>query len=124
MTDPDQPTVGDSTEDLPDPLGTLPQSPLSEAPLTAREAELRLHIGGFVLDALDTRRSIEERENALRHALVCDPARAMGLLLVMLGGALETLERVDGDPPGTAIDELVTRAAARRTRDLLDGTDR
>jgi hypothetical protein len=89
-----------------DPLAGLPQSPFTDLPATAEEARLRQHIANFVLTALDRTEPMVERENAARHALICDPARAMGLLIQVGTGAIETIEAVEGHAPGAAIAEL------------------
>lgn len=111
---------------MPDPLIVLPadtdrdplegmQSPLDASPNSAEEASRRQHIAEQVLTVLDTLEDATARENALRHILICDPARAMGLLVQLAVGGLETLEGVFGDPPGSVLAELRrTNQAARR----------
>jgi hypothetical protein len=89
-----------------DPLAELAQSPLDPAPATAAEAKRRLHIADFVITALDARRSRHDREDALRHLLVCDPARAIGAMINLASQALAALEETFGDRPGMALDAM------------------
>lgn len=100
-----------------DPLEGLGQSPFLVRPRTTEEAKRRQHIGDFVLTAVDRTQSLVDRENALRHLLICDPARAMGLLIDMAANALEHAEQQYGDQPGSAVASV---RAAQRMINVLD----
>lgn len=89
-----------------DPLAGLPQSPLSLDPKTDEEAKHRQHIAGFLFTAMDRALSDVERENALRHVLICDPARGLGMAAQMNGHALATLEDVLRRPAGEGVAAL------------------
>jgi hypothetical protein len=89
--------------DADDPLGHLDQSILDEQPETTEEAQRRQHVAEFVLVALDKGETNADREQAIRHILVCDPARALGILISMTTNTLAKLEELYGDRPGTAV---------------------
>lgn len=89
-----------------DPLADLPQSIFDGAPDSDEETVKRNHIGDLVLTALDENETLEVRENAVRHILACDPARALGILIVISTGGLRELERLMGDTPGAAVAQM------------------
>jgi hypothetical protein len=64
-------------------------------PLTDEERKRHAHALTFAMIAADVTATQEERENAIRHMLVCDPARGIGALieLITLADATTTLYR-------------------------------
>lgn len=89
-----------------DPFEGLEQTPFDPAPLTEAEARKRQHAAAFALSAADNRLPLNERENAIRHLLACDPGRGLGCLASLLSNAFDTLERELGSQSGDIIDVL------------------
>lgn len=57
---------------------------LFDSPATEEESKRRRHLRIFAEIAIDRTETIEARENAVRHLLACDPARAIGEFVALL----------------------------------------
>lgn len=110
MTDPVETPQPESFEDqagdyLDNALARLGTG-IFDKPQTQAEADARRHIGLLVLDALDRRKSPQDRLNAVRHMLVCDPVRAMAVLVDMAANGFDAMEAMSGLRPGAALDGM------------------
>lgn len=74
-----------------DPLAEIPS--LFEPPASEEEKKRRRHLRLFAEQASDQWADVQERENAVRHMLVCDPARGIGQILELLDEAYASLHR-------------------------------
>jgi hypothetical protein len=70
--------ISNSEHDEPDPLDGVD---LFTPVYSVEESRRRAHARTFADIAVDVKASKEDRENAIRHILVCDPARGIGALL-------------------------------------------
>jgi hypothetical protein len=73
---------------------------------TNEEGKLRRHAAAFVLVLLDPDATDEQRDNAARHLIECQPARALALLALNLREALAIIEEHDGVPRGSAVADM------------------
>jgi hypothetical protein len=86
-------------------LGKLGTS-IFDKPQSQAEADIRRHVGLFALDAVDRRKSPQDRLNAVRHMLVCDPVRAVAILVDLAANGFEALDGMAGMRPGAALDAM------------------
>lgn len=77
------------TDEISDPLAGVH---LFDPPAGEDELRLRQHMRIFAETASDHTISRQERENAVRHILECDPARGIGELLTLLEEAYSVID--------------------------------